>query len=420
VPNIDPYMGTYRREYNANELTDVSPHNRIKCRLEVDKADFDAQLAALGFSGNFDDALVFVTATLQGITGLAATVEEYKPNTLTPPANNQVLSANMEIVADTATLLNIAATFRIEEERANTTATVRWVFRFRLPDIYEITYLQTIDVIDFENDIAPPRLVAVRFLDADMYPAVKMDVTDFCGREFVVCEVERDSVLLAGSVGFIACIYPASVTGDTTNAQIEEEESWQPATPVIPQLFSPKIELPTPNFIGDFAWFLIPTSQLVIAQQYFVTGIALQQFPDYCPIGLTTDTLIGTLRTGTIAPGWAITVDYNGFINDIVAHPDYIGASLVIVQQDILLPDNTQLVTISAGVGLYAAQTINSFYPLADVAYVQIVIDAVFDSGSGNHLVRHTLRVEVPRPPVNAGVFNYDSNDYQCQDLGDI
>jgi hypothetical protein len=418
IPDIDSYLATYRKEFTATELTNVSPHNRIRCRIEIDKADFNTKLAALGISGNFDSRLVSISAVLLPISGVAQTQESF-----TPPGT---LSANMQIVTDTASVFSPAAIFRIEGERANTTATVQWRIRFAIPEPYEIRYNQTLQIIDFENDISPPRLVGVRFLDADLYPSTKLDVTDLCGREFIICEVERDSALLGGSVGFLAAIYQATTTGATTNPQIEEEESWQPPTPTMPQLDSPRIEDVVPNFVGDFAWFKISVAQLIVAQQYWISGIAIQQFPDYCPLGLVQDTIIQTFRSGTLTPGWVITVDFDNFVNEILSHPDYIGGTLQVTQTKFTTDQGEVFGLFPNGpvqfpsINTVGALSILNYHPNATSVTFELVVEAVFNSGSGNHLVTHSLTVDIPIPILNDPPVNYDSNDYICNDLGDI
>ncbi len=50
--------------------------------------------------------------------------------------------------------------------------------------------------------------------------------------------------------------------------------------------------------------------------------------------------------------------------------------------------------------------------------YYTLVVDAIFDSGSGNHLIRHTLRQTIVRPIFLAPPVVYLMSGYECTDLG--
>jgi len=424
VPTITGYLGTYSQEYTTNELEDVAPHNRIRARLEIDKASYAAALAAFGLVGTFDASLSEISATLLSATGVNATTETYKPNTLPAPLNNGILTNNMAIITDDVNTFSPAAVFRIEEERAATTATIRWTLKMNQPNfvagsftVYEIQFDQIVHVNDFENDVLVPALVGIRFLDIDTYPAVKTDIIDICDKDKILVEVEKDSLILTGSVNFLATIYPADALGDTTNPQIEEEEDWQPLAPVLAQLASGKLDAVDVSFVGDFATFEINAQQLTLLQQYFVTAIALGQVPDYCPLGLVQNVKISTVRYA-IYPFWQIDDQTVNFINEILAHPDYIGGITIVYNRvvnnaGVMQGTHTYTTTVIANDTLVVDNI-----PAQPEVYLELRVDAVFNSGSGNHLVSHTLVHTVTLPNVGDPTLVVNTNSYVCNDLG--
>jgi hypothetical protein len=423
IPTIDGYLATYQKEFATNDLTDVSPHNRVRARLEIDKTSYSAALTALGLTGTFDDSFSKISAELVGIpTVIASTTETYRPNTLPTPLDNSILTSGMELVTDDATTFSAAATFRIEEERVNTTATVRWTVTMNQPNFvsgsftsFDIQYDQILGIRFFENDNGAPYLTAVRFLDPDTYPTTKTDIIDICDRDKVIVEVEKDNALLTGAVNFIATIYPATETGDTTNPEIAEEEDWTPASPPLPIQISGKLDAVETSFGGDdFATFEINCQQLTQGQRYFITGIAIEQTPDYCPIGLVQNVLISTIWNSTGLSGWLVTARPTNFINEILADPNYVGGLNVI--------DNKVVDSLGNLVGsnTYSGYNLNSALIntlLTDVFYI-MRIDANFDTGSGVHTVSHTLNVQIARPVIDTGAVFYDTNAYNCNDLG--
>lgn len=423
IPTIDGYLATYQKEFATNELSDVSPHNRVRARLEIDKTSYSAALTALGLTGTFDDAFFKISAELIGIpTVVASTIETYKPNNLIAPLNNSIQTNGMELVTDDATTFSTAATFRIEEERANTTATVRWTVTMNQPNFvsgsfttYEIQYDQIIGIRFFENDNGAPYLTAVRFLDPDTYPTTKTDIIDICNRDKIIVEVEKDNALLSGAVNFIATVYPATETGDTTNPEIEEEQDWTPASPPLPIKISGKLDNVETSFGGDdFATFEINCQQLTQGQRYFITGIAIEQTPDYCPLGLVQNILLSTIWNSTGFSGWLVVARPTNFINEILADPNYVGGLNVV--------DNKVVDSLGNLVGsnTYTGYNLNSELIntlLSEVFYI-MRIDANFDTGSGVHTVSHTLTVAIARPVIDTGGVVYDTNSYTCNDLG--
>jgi len=423
VPTIEGFIGHYAQEYATNELKDVAPHQRIRARLEIDKASYAAALAAFGLTGTFDGSFSEISATLLAATGVGATTETYKPNTLLPPLDNGILTSGMTIVTDDVNTFSAAATFRIEEERAGTTATIRWNLKMNQPNfvpgsftVFNIQFDQILQVRDFENDAMAPQLVNIRFLDRDAYPTNKIDVIDLCDRDKIVVEVEKDPAL-TGSVSFIATIYPASETGDTTNPQIQEEEDWIPAVPVMPQLVSPLLDAVETNFgADDFVTFEINAQQLVLGQRYWVTGIAIQQVPDYCPIGLVELCTTSTQYTTLGFSGWFIVGDCTNLINEILAHPDYVPGTVNVVQNNVvdILGNVVGLINTTTG---YQHTCVKINIGLGTVYYT-VIVDAQFDPGTGPHTVRHTLVIPVPLPPANVPPIVTVSNAYVCSDLG--
>ena len=422
LPTIDSFLGTYAQEYNVTELDEIAPHQRIRARLDIDKASYAAALAAFGFTGTFDGSLDQITATFVGVSGIVSdTIETYRPNTLPSPLSNLILSNGMQIVTDDAATLSPAATFRVEAERASTTATIRWVVRMRQPNytpgsyqVYDITFDQTVDIREFENTAGIPVLVGIRFLNPDVYPGVKEDILDICDRDFIICEVEKDGALLTGSVNLIATIYPVNSSGATTNPQIEEEESWAPSSVVIPIAISGKLDSVDASFGGDdFAVFKINTQQLNLGQRYRVTAIAIEQVPDYCPIGLVALTSITTQNTGGPS-NWFTKCDISAWVAEIVAHPDYVGGLSIIYNQ---IEDGMGITVGTPSLAGYILTTSNIPTSYTEVYYT-VRIDAIFDPGTGPHTISHVLFFTVPRPVFGAPSVAYNTNSYTCSDLG--
>ena len=422
IPTITGYLSTYNKEYTGNELT-VCPHQRIKATINIDKASYAAALLALGITGTFDGSLFGIICKLENITGVVNQVQGYIPNTLTPPLNNEILTPAMELITNDATDLRLECIFRLEEEYAGTNPEITWTITFNQPTAtlgitqqVQVDYIQKLDVIVFENDAISPNLLAVRFYDADFYPATKIEIIDFCDVQQVIVEVEKDATF-SGSINLIATIYPASESGNTTAAQIQEECEWAPVVIQMAQLVSGKLDAVETGFLGDdFATFRINCQQLALGQRYWVTAIAFQQIPDYCPIGLVAITTVSNSRSGTALPGWAILSNPSSVIAEILAHPDYVGG-LNVVQNNFTDILNNQVGLYTNYVG-YQVGTLAIDQSLGTV-YYRLVIDAQFDSGSGTHTVRHTLEVAVNVPPIpNLPPVVGFNNAYECTDLG--
>lgn len=426
TPNIDGFLGTYNKLYSGNDLANVAPHSRFKSRVVIDKSDYNTQLAALGLTGNFDGAFQSATCQVPLISGVTPQIRFYQKNTLNPPANNAIVTDGMVIVSDTATELVLDAYFRVVEEQSGTSFQVTWTIQFRMKGYlpgqyidYQVLFSQDITCRDFENDEGAPILLSAKFYDADLYPTNKVEIFDLCGRDYVICEIEKDATL-SGSVNFAACIYPSlDGTGNTSLLSIEEEESWSPLTPILPQLSSAKLSNVEPDFGGDdFVAFRINLQQIPLGNLFWITGIAYEQEPDYCPLGLVQQVLITTIRPAA-APYWALGAQAANFINEILAHPDYVSGINVVYHRVVdingvsvpyfaltttVIPNDT-LATVSM--------------PPQPNVYYQLRVDAVFNSGSGNHNVSHTLNVTIPLMATNAPAVNHSSNAYVCNDLGE-
>jgi hypothetical protein len=423
VPTIDGYLGTYSQEYNNNELDNAAPHQRIRSRLEIDKTAYNAALSAAGLTGSFDDSLFEVSAQFVAIVPTTPSVfERYKPNTLTPPASNTIISNNMVIVTDDASTFSIAAIFRIEEGRAGTTSTIRWTVKLRQPTLtpgvfqqYDIQFDQLLNVNDFENDSGTPRLVGIRFLDLDTYPTTKTDLLNICDTDQFICELEKDPALLTGSNNIIATIYDANIDGETTPQRIEEEESWTPATAIMPQLSAGKLDSVETSFGGDeFATWRINGQQLITGVRYWVTGIAFDQFPDYCPIGLVQNTQMETFYFSNPVSGWTVIANKSLVTTEITSDPNYVGGITTVYQR--IVDSVGTIVGYPTSVGdIFRAVRID---PTLGSVFVEWRIDAQFDAGSGPHTVSHTFRFEVPIPPIDSGSVFYNDNTYTCTDLG--
>jgi len=424
IPTIDGFLGTYSEEYPNNELDNVAPHQRIRGRLEIDKTSYNAALSAAGLSGSFDSSLFEITATFAAIIpDVPAVTESFKPNTLTPPASNSIISDNMLIVTDNLTTFSIAGIFRVEEGRAGTNSILRWIVKFRQPTFvansfqeYDLVFEQKINVRDFENDVVPPRLVGIRFLDLDTYPTTKTDLLNICDIGQFICEIEKDPLLLTGSNNIIATIYPGSFDGSTTPQQIEEEESWTPAAPIMPQLNAGLLDSVETSFGADeFATWRINGQQLITGVRYWVTGIAFDQFPDYCPIGLVELTQMQTFYSSNPLSGWTVIADKSLVTAEILANPDYVPGTISTVYQRIVSASGA-IVGYPTAVGdVFRSVRID---PALNDVLVEWRIDAQFDPGTGPHTVSHTFRFKIIIPPVDTGTVFYNDNTYTCTDLG--
>jgi hypothetical protein len=419
VPTITGYMSVYNKEFSGNELT-VSPHQRVKATIEIDKTSYNAQLTALGITGAFDGSLFNVNCSLTARPNAFTPTQGYFANTLTPPLNNEILTSNMVKKTDSATTLRLEALFRIEEEYANTNNIFTWTLNFNQPTFVigqttfnRIIFEQKLDVTDFENDVFTPKLLAVRFFDADLYPASKVPVLNICNKRYLVAEVEKDPTL-TGTINLVATIYPANSSGATTSSAIEEEEDWVPFQIQMAQEFSGKLDSVETSFgSDDFASFVINVNQLTLGQEYWVTAIAFQTDPDYCPIGLINDIKIDTIN---FVGGWNITVDLGFLITEILAHPDYVGGINKARYRVIDPPTNVLVGTSQAIVGS-VLNVLNIRSSLPSVL-LQVQVDADFDPGTGPHTVRHELNLVINLPAYGPVTTNLDTNSYICIDLG--
>lgn len=421
TPTIDGFISTYNNEFDGNDVDGIAPHSRFKSRLVIDKTAYNAQLSALGLSGSFDAALERITARLTS-TGLGDVdqIESYKPNTLTPPLNNEIITDGFIVVSDTATELIVEAYFRADEEKAGQSVEVRWFVEFDQPNVQggttdvEIWFFQDVTIEPFENDEIIPVLLSAKVYDADLYPTNKIEIFDICDKEEVVVEVERDAAILTGSVNFAATIYPADEFGNTSISSIEEEEDWAPAVVQLPLLTSPKLDDVDIAFVGDFAAFKVNVQQLSLNQRFFITALAYQQFPDYCPIGLVQNTQMETFQDANPLQGWVVIADKSLVTAEILANPDYVGGITTIYQR--IVDSNGVVVGFPTSIGdVFRAVRID---PLLSSVFVEWRIEAQFDAGSGPHTVAHTFVFEIPQPVLGAGSTFYNNNTYQCTDLG--
>jgi hypothetical protein len=414
IPTITGYLSTYNTEYSGNELT-IAPHQRIKARLSIDKSSYVTALNAIGLVGSFDASLAGIICKLTNVTGVVNQVQGYLPN--------GIVTNDMVIVINNATDLVLDCIFRIAEEYAGTTTEITWTISMNqvttiqgTTQLTQIDYVQKLDVDVFENDSMTPNLLNVRFYELEQYLlGNKIEIIDLCNVDQIIAEVEKDPTF-TGSINLVATIYPASETGDTNNAAIEEEESWQPVVVQMQQLVSGKLDSVEASFSGDdYATFRINTQQLTQGQRYWVTAIAFQQVPDYCPIGLVALTSTSTQRSLTAIPGWNITGNPTAVIAEIIAHPDYVPGTINIVQNNF-----TDYLGTLVGSASYVGNivTVIKINIAVGTAYYNLVIDAQFDPGTGPHTIRHTLTIAVPLPPANVPPLVTVDNNYICTDLG--
>ncbi len=414
IPTITGYLSTYNTEYSGNELT-IAPHQRIKARLSIDKSSYVLALNAIGLVGSFDASLAGIICKLTNVSGVVNQVQGFLPN--------GIVTNDMEIVTNNATDLVLDCIFRIAEEYAGTTTQITWTISLNqvttisgTTQLTQIDYVQKLDVDVFENDSMTPNLLNVRFYELEEYLlGNKIEIVDICDANQIIAEVEKDPTF-TGSINLVATIYPASETGDTNNAAIEEEEDWAPVTIQMQQLVSGKLDSVETSFGGDdFATFRINTQQLTQGQRYWVTAIAFQQVPDYCPIGLALFTSTSTQRSLTTIPGWNITGDPTNVIAEIIAHPDYVPGTINIVQNNF-----TDYLGTPVGSTTYVGNVVTAIKINIAIgtAYYTLVIDAQFDPGTGPHTIRHTLTMAVALPPANVPPLTTFDNSYICTDLG--
>jgi hypothetical protein len=415
IPTLTGFISTYNTEYSGNELT-IAPHQRIKARLAIDKASYVTALNAIGLVGTFDASVAGIICRLTNVPGVVNQVQGFIP--AAPP----ITTADMTIVTNDATDLVLDCIFRIAEEYAGTLTEITWTISLNQPtstngitQLTQIDFVQKLDVDVFENDAIAPKLLNIRFYDlADYILGIKTEIIDICDADQIIAEIEKDPTF-TGSINFIATIYPANELGDTNNNAIEEESSWQPIVVQMQQLTSAKLaDVDTSFGFDDFAQFRINCQQLTQGQRYWVTGIAYQQVPDYCPIGLVALTSTSTYRTVGVLPLWTITGNPTAVIAEILAHPDYVGG-LTIVQNNFVDNANSPVGVLSYAGNIVTAIKINE---TIGTAFYRFIVDADFDPGTGPHTIRHEILMPVPLPaPSLIPLVTFDNN-YKCSDLG--
>jgi hypothetical protein len=416
VPTITGFLSTYNTQYSGNELT-IAPHQRIKARLAIDKASYVLALNAIGLVGSFDGSLAGIICKLTNVPGVVNQVQGFIP--AAPP----IVTNEMEIITNDATDLVLDCIFRIAEEYAGTLTEITWTISLNqvttisgTTQLTQINFVQKLDVDVFENDNLTPNLLNVRFFELDQYLlGNKIEIVNLCDVDQIIAEVEKDPTF-TGSINLIATIYPANEFGDTNNAAIEEEEDWAPVVVQMQQLVSGKLDNVDTSFgIDDFATFRINTQQLTQGQRYWVTAIAFQQVPDYCPIGLIAVTSTSTQRSLTAIPGWNITGNPTAVIAEILAHPDYVAGTINIVQNNFTDYLGNAVGSPSSVGNIVTVIKINI---AIGIAYYNLIIDADFDPGTGPHTIRHSLTMPVPLPPSNVLPITTLDNAYICTDLG--
>jgi hypothetical protein len=415
LPTLTGYISTYNTEYSGNELT-IAPHQRIKARLAIDKASYVTALSAIGLVGNFNRSIAGIICRLTNVPGVVNQVQGFIP--ASPP----ITTADMTIITNDATDLVLDCIFRIAEEYAGTLTEITWTISLNQPtstngitQFTQIDFVQKLDVDVFENDAITPNLLSIKFYDlADYILGIKTEIIDICDADQIIAEVEKDPAF-TGSINFIATIYPANELGDTNNNAIEEESSWQPIVVQMQQLVSGKLDDVDASFgVNDLAIFKINVQQLTQGQRYWVTGIAYQQIPDYCPIGLVALTSTSTYRTVGVLPLWTITGNPTAVIAEILAHPDYVGG-INVVQNNFVDNANSPVGVLSYAGNIVTAIKINE---TIGTAFYRFIVDADFDPGTGPHTIRHEILMPVPIPaPSLIPIVTFD-NTYKCSDLG--
>ena len=414
VPTIQGFLSTYNTQYSGNNLT-IAAHQRIKAKVRIDKASYVTALNAIGLVGSFDASLAGIICRLTNVPGVVNQVQGYLPN--------GIVTNDMTVIVDDATDLGLECIFRIAEEYAGTLTEITWTFSFNqvttisgITQLTQIDFLQKLDVDVFENDNLTPNLLNVRFFEIDQYLlGNKIEIVNLCDVDQIIAEVEKDPTF-TGSINLVATIYPADEFGDTNNAAIQEEESWAPVVVQMQQLVSGKLDNVDTSFgIDDFATFRINTQQLTQGQRYWVTAIAFQQVPDYCPIGLVALTSTSTYRVIGVLPLWTITGNPTAVIAEILAHPDYVAGTINVVQNNF-----TDIAGNQVGTTTYVGNIVTAIKIIESIgtAYYTLIIDAQFDPGTGAHTIRHTLTMAVPLPAPALPPLTTLDNAYICTDLG--
>lgn len=426
VPGITPdlrgFLDTYNKRYEGNDLSVIAPHSRFRSVLEIDKQSYINALIAAGIPAGpntFDDALKYITCNFRGNgTTVPDEVEDYTPGT------TAILSAGFEVLFEDANELVVASYFRVSEERAGAPWLVSWTLNFEQPSLsgqtetVDVIADQTVTINNFENDEVSPKIISIEYFDADFYPNQEIPISNICDVQKFACKVTKDP-LFTGSINFIATIYPSDDFGDTTNGVIEEQESWTPTVIQLPQLNSGKLDFVDSAFVNDVASFLIIAPQLTIGQRYFVTAIAQEQVPSYCPIpGIAGSNIIMNTNPSVGAfKRWEIFVSLTNIVNAILGHIGYIGGSLNISKYEIIdsLGNIVPAQNVSGNV-----LTFESLSPsVPDILYLVAWIDFKSDQGSGPHNIRYTVSYQFERtlyPPGNTDLTN--STSYTCTDLG--
>ena len=190
IPTLTGYLSTYNTEYSGNELT-IAPHQRIKARLEIDKASYVTALNAIGLVGSFDGSVAGIICRLTNVPGVVNQVQGFIP--AAPP----ITTADMTIVTNDATDLVLDCIFRIAEEYAGTLTEITWTVSMNQPtsvngitQFTQIDFVQKLDVDVFENDAVTPNLLAVRFYDLEDYIlGIKTEIIDICDADQIIAEV---------------------------------------------------------------------------------------------------------------------------------------------------------------------------------------------------------------------------------------
>ena len=414
VPTIQGFLSTYNTQYSGNQLT-IAAHQRIKAKVRIDKASYVTALNAIGLTGSFDASLAGIISRLTNVPGVVNQVQGYLPN--------GIVTNDMTVIVDDATDLGLECIFRIAEEYAGTLTEITWTFNFNqvttisgITQLTQIDFVQKLDVDVFENDNLTPNLLNVRFFELDQYLlGNKIEIVNLCDVDQIIAEVEKDPTF-TGSINLVATIYPADEFGDTNNAAIQEEESWAPVVVQMQQLVSGKLDNVDASFgIDDFATFRINTQQLTQGQRYWVTAIAFQQVPDYCPIGLVALTSTSTYRVIGVLPLWTITGNPTAVIAEILAHPDYVAGTINVVQNNF-----TDIAGNQVGTTTYVGNVVTAIKIIESIgtAYYTLIIDAQFDPGTGAHTIRHSLTMPVPLPAPALPPLTTLDNAYICTDLG--
>jgi hypothetical protein len=132
--------------------------------------------------------------------------------------------------------------------------------------------------------------------------------------------------------------------------------------------------------------------------------------PNYCPLGFNAKI---PLVTSSIKGDWTVFVDPNIFLNQILAHPNYVGGLVITFNQ------MQNVGGVAVGNNVLTGDKLNTdSIPLSNASvFYNLKVTAFFDLGSGPHEINYSLLFEVPQPADGALFVKYFMDSYICTDI---